>query len=160
MKSNKKLIKVICCSLLFAFLPLFFGIFFLTSPAHAITEAAVMFLLFEPGARANGMGGSFTGIADDATAIFYNPAGLTQMKLVSAEYNRMQWLPSLTGDMTQKYAAATFTHPSAGSFGIGFKIFDLGELQGMDEFGNETMKFRSYEYALSFTYLNDTLVQD
>ncbi len=32
------------------------------------------------GARAMGMGGAFTAIADDATATFYNPAGLAQLK--------------------------------------------------------------------------------
>jgi len=32
------------------------------------------------GARAMGMGGAFTAVADDATAVFYNPAGLCQLK--------------------------------------------------------------------------------
>ena len=31
------------------------------------------------GARAAGMGGAFIGVADDATAITWNPAGLTQL---------------------------------------------------------------------------------
>jgi hypothetical protein len=29
-----------------------------------------------PGARASGLGGAFTGVADDASAVFWNPAGL------------------------------------------------------------------------------------
>ena len=33
-----------------------------------------------PGARAEGLGGAFTGVADDATAIMWNPAGLTQLE--------------------------------------------------------------------------------
>jgi len=32
------------------------------------------------GVRAMGMGGAYTGVADDFTAVFWNPAGLTQMK--------------------------------------------------------------------------------
>jgi long-subunit fatty acid transport protein len=32
-----------------------------------------------PGARANGLGQAFTGVADDATALFYNPAGLAHL---------------------------------------------------------------------------------
>ena len=32
------------------------------------------------GIRAIAMGGAFTGLADDPSAVFYNPAGLTQQK--------------------------------------------------------------------------------
>lgn len=34
---------------------------------------------YEMGAKAKGMGGAFTGLADDPTAIFYNPAGIVQL---------------------------------------------------------------------------------
>jgi len=41
-----------------------------------------------PGARANGMGGAFIGVADDATAAYTNPAGLTVLTRpeVAGEY--------------------------------------------------------------------------
>ncbi|HBR28706.1 MAG TPA: hypothetical protein DD789_04595, partial [Firmicutes bacterium] len=32
------------------------------------------------GGRAMGMGGAFTAVADDGTAAYWNPAGLTQLK--------------------------------------------------------------------------------
>lgn len=38
------------------------------------------FLAIEEGARATGMGGAFTAVADDATAVFWNPAGLALME--------------------------------------------------------------------------------
>jgi len=34
------------------------------------------FLVYEQGARAHGMGGAFAAVADDPTALYYNPAGL------------------------------------------------------------------------------------
>lgn len=34
---------------------------------------------YEQGAKAKGMGGAFTGLADDPTAVFYNPAGIVQL---------------------------------------------------------------------------------
>lgn len=34
---------------------------------------------YEQGAKAKGMGGAFTGLADDPTAIYYNPAGIVQL---------------------------------------------------------------------------------
>jgi len=44
-------------------------------------QAAVnlQFRFVNPGARAQAMGGAFIGLADDTTAIFSNPAGLTQI---------------------------------------------------------------------------------
>ena len=41
--------------------------------------ACAGFLAIEEGARATGMGGAFTAVADDATAVFWNPAGLAFM---------------------------------------------------------------------------------
>jgi len=43
---------------------------------YAVSEAACLFLLISPGARAAGMGEAFVGLADDATAVYWNPAGL------------------------------------------------------------------------------------
>jgi hypothetical protein len=34
------------------------------------------------GARAMGMGGAYTAVSDDAAAIYYNPAGLAQMRRI------------------------------------------------------------------------------
>ena len=53
-----------------------------------VVAPATSFLYAQPqslnisgaGARAMGMGGAFTAVADDATATFYNPAGLAQLK--------------------------------------------------------------------------------
>jgi long-chain fatty acid transport protein len=51
--------------------------------AFAITDlesnAAIPFSFSNPGARSLGMGGAFVGLADDATAAYTNPAGLTQL---------------------------------------------------------------------------------
>ena len=61
------------------------------SSAYAITDsetnASIPFNLSAPGARSMGMGGAFLGLADDATAAYTNPAGLTQLVTpeVSAE---------------------------------------------------------------------------
>jgi long-chain fatty acid transport protein len=38
------------------------------------------FALFEGSARGDGMGGAVVGLADDPSAIFYNPAGITQLE--------------------------------------------------------------------------------
>jgi long-subunit fatty acid transport protein len=52
------------------------------APAGVSAQEAVVPLQFsfsDPGARSMGFGGAFVGLADDATAAFSNPAGLTQL---------------------------------------------------------------------------------
>ena len=43
---------------------------FSVSQVYAVSEAACLFLMISPGARAAGMGEAFVGLADDATAVF------------------------------------------------------------------------------------------
>lgn len=43
--------------------------------------------LLEPGARSSGMGGAFVALADDTSALFYNPAGLVFLKGFRAKTN-------------------------------------------------------------------------
>ena len=55
--------------------------FLLLATGAAAQEAPVVleFSFSNPGARAMGLGGAFTALADDATAAFANPAGLVQL---------------------------------------------------------------------------------
>ena len=64
-------------------------------PASAITNvennSSIPFSFSNPGARSLGMGGAFVGAADDATAAYTNPAGLTGLGLeqqVGVEFRR------------------------------------------------------------------------
>ena len=50
----------------------------------AIGQSAVITLVLPPGARATGLGEAFTGLANDANAIFFNPAGLGQEPLANS----------------------------------------------------------------------------
>jgi hypothetical protein len=49
-------------------------------PAEAVDKYAAEFLKIGVGARALGMGGAFVSIADDASAAYWNPAGLVQLQ--------------------------------------------------------------------------------
>jgi len=54
---------------------------FAAKEAFAVGQSAVVTLGFPVGARPTAMGEAFTGLANDANAIFYNPAGLGQSPL-------------------------------------------------------------------------------
>jgi hypothetical protein len=49
-------------------------------PAQAVDKFAAEFLKVGVGARAMGMGGAFVALANDATASYWNPAGLAQLR--------------------------------------------------------------------------------
>jgi hypothetical protein len=57
---------------------------FIIGNVCAIGQSAVITLVFPPGARATGLGEAFVGLADDANATFFNPAGLGQAPLANA----------------------------------------------------------------------------
>ncbi|MDR3388027.1 MAG: outer membrane protein transport protein [Rudaea sp.] len=75
-----------------------------SATAFAITDtetnASIPFNLASPGARSMGMGGAFLGLADDATAAYTNPAGLTQLVTpeISVEARHTEYsLPYVNG---------------------------------------------------------------
>ena len=81
--------------------------------ARASTTDRENFLSHGPGAVAGALGEAYTSVADDATAIYYNPAGLAlQRGSVYAEHT-----PVFGGG---RYNFIGFNYPSAlGSFGLG-----------------------------------------
>lgn len=58
--------------------PLAALVLFAAAPAFA-TKYAAEFLKIQVGARAAGMGGAFTAVSDDATAPYWNPAGMVYL---------------------------------------------------------------------------------
>src|SRR5260221_4817885 len=56
---------------------------FALAPAHGFAQTSLQiplqFDFVNPGAKSLAIGGAFAGLADDATATFANPAGLTQL---------------------------------------------------------------------------------
>ncbi len=81
-------------------------------------EAA--FLKIGVGARATGMGNGFSAIADDTSAIFYNPAGLVHISspCISTMYN--QWIGGLL------HGAITYVNPCFKQSAIGIGAVYLG----------------------------------
>ena len=58
------------------------------------------FLKIGVGARAEGMGGAFVGVADDATALFWNAAGIARIESDKSEltFNHANWPAELSFD--------------------------------------------------------------
>jgi len=120
--------------------------------AYAVSEAAVLFLMISPGARAAGMGEAFVGVADDASAVYWNPAGLAYQYNREITFMHVNWLSGLTNDLFYEFLAYRMSIEGVGTIGFNVIYLDLGEQQGMDEQGNETIKFSSNEFAISASY--------
>ncbi|OQX90055.1 MAG: hypothetical protein B6D65_00060 [candidate division Zixibacteria bacterium 4484_93] len=84
-----------------------------------VGTSQAQFLEIGPGARSSGMAGAFLGVADDITAIYYNPAGLA--RLTGAEFGA-GYLKYPAG-INYSYAAAAY--PAFGGV-IGSAFYNLG----------------------------------
>jgi len=63
-----------------------------------VSTAAAQFLKIGVGARAMGMGETFVAVANDATTIYWNPAGLTNIETTSLSVSHSQWFADIYHD--------------------------------------------------------------
>ncbi len=97
-----------------------------SSPSITKTgTTAAQFLKIGVGARSIGMGGAFTGVSDDITAIYWNPAGLAQMATGQAEFNHVNWIADVKYDV----AAASIIVDGIGTLGASFATLNDGEME-------------------------------
>lgn len=78
------------------------------------------FLNIPVGARAVGMGAGFSGVSDDVSALYWNPAGITQLRGASVSYG----YGSLFAGMTHNFAGATF--PIGDQYKGGISLISYG----------------------------------
>ncbi|MCC6477412.1 PorV/PorQ family protein [bacterium] len=74
----------------------------LSSQSLAVSKVgttAAPFLNIAVGARALGMGGAFTAMADDASALYWNPAGIAGIERFSTNLVHTDWLTDLRFDV-------------------------------------------------------------
>ncbi|MEK6570590.1 MAG: hypothetical protein AABZ61_04415, partial [Bacteroidota bacterium] len=126
-----------------------FACFILVQPSRAGFERR------DQGARPIGMGGAFVGLADNAWAIVFNPAGLALLpaREISAFYS-----PQPFGLTELSLASFAFVHPtSVGSFGIsanrfGFELYR--EVSGTLSYGNSYNDLFSFGINLTYNSLS------
>jgi len=102
------------------------------------------------GARSTGMGGAFVALADDATAGYWNPAGLTQMELYTYELgSQYAFLPN---DMSFSYLSYSFQIPSNGALAISWLNFSNFNIERRDENENILGNINAAENAFLISY--------
>ncbi len=122
--------------------------------AQGAASTAVPFLLISPAARTSAIGEAGVAIADDASATFWNPAGLGFQRGQELSLSHSNWLPQFQqSDLFFEYANYKGYFPSiGGTLGAALTFLNLGEFERRGE-GNEYLgKFKSFELAFSTCY--------
>jgi hypothetical protein len=114
-----------------------------------IGTAGAAFLKLGAGARPVAMGDAFAAATDDSTSIYWNPAGLNQIKgKGSLTLMHAIWFEDISYDWVS-YACP---YKNLGVFGIGVQYLSYGSLKKTDSTGLELGEFTPVDMALYLSY--------
>src|SRR6056297_2765140 len=126
------------------------GALFTTNAQVGIT--AVPFLQIEPDSRGAGMGNTGVAIADNAAAIFWNPAGLAFQRDTQISITHANWLPAFNADLFYDYLVGKHYIEGIGTIGGHITFLNLGSQRRTDETGLDLGRFNSFELAAGVSY--------
>jgi long-subunit fatty acid transport protein len=117
-------------------------------------SAGFTFLRLGNGARAGGMGEAFTAVADDATSIYWNPAGMASVEEVELNLTHNEWLMDIRFEQ-----ASVVNEMWGGAAGLSFTGLFYGSLDRYGEFPSLTPDgtFSPYDLAVSMGYARDII---
>ncbi len=87
-----------------------------------VGSSGLQFLDIPVSTRAVGMGNTFTAIANDASAMFWNPAGLTSIPGGEVYASYVKW----PADIGLNAVAGTYNLEGIGNIGVSFLMVDVG----------------------------------
>lgn len=132
---------------------IFMVVFMAATNVFAVSEAALLFLLISPHSRAAGMGEAFVGLADDVSAVYWNPAGLAYQQGKQFTTMYVRWLPQFNlEDLYYLFGAYRQDIEGLGTVGGSVTFLNLGDQTRTDETGNELDNFSSNEFAVTLSY--------
>jgi len=112
-----------------------------------IGTSAAKFLNFGVGARAVGLGENYAAVSNDATAVYWNPAGLSQIEKKCVSVMHAVWFEDIFYDW------GSYVQPIKNSMlGVGVQYVSYGSITETDETGQEGSSFTSYDMAGIISY--------
>ncbi len=123
-----------------------------TASAWAQSNAGGISTQIQVGGRAEGLGRSFTALADDATAAWWNPAGLGFLDKNNLSLMHTQLVPNLANDVYFDYGSFVHHYEGWGGLGVSFAYLSYGTNQQTDESGGVINEFNSYEFVPAIAY--------
>jgi hypothetical protein len=122
---------------------------FLLSPL-AVAQESAAFLKIDVGARALGMGGAYTAVADDVNALAWNPGGLAFLRGRELGFMHAELAGGSRFDF-MGYGQAL----KRGTIAAGARYMDQGSIDGRDVSGRPTAGFSASDGAADIGYGSD-----
>lgn len=125
------------------------------APLAAISEAALLFLTIEPGARANAMGRAYSAVADDAYAMWWNPGAPAFNRKTQAALTHVNWLQGAgVDDMFYEYFGINHYFEDIGNINGHIVLMDLGTQEHTGTSGEDLGSFHSFDIsgAVGYSY--------
>ena len=104
-----------------------FTVLVLTTAGFAVSKVgttSAQFLKIGVGARAVAMGDAFVAVANDASTLYWNPAGIARLGNLEAVLVHNEWL----ADMYFDYAGVTYSLGNLGTLGASISTLNMGEM--------------------------------
>lgn len=119
-----------------------------------VAITAVPFLQIEPDSRGAAMGNTGVAIADNAAALFWNPAGLAFQTDNQFSITHSNWLANFNvNDLFYDYIVGKYYLEGIGTIGAHLTYLNLGEQAQTNATSPDVIsKFNSYELALGLSY--------
>ncbi|HBL18452.1 MAG TPA: hypothetical protein DD417_17280 [Elusimicrobia bacterium] len=109
------------------------------------------FLKIGVGPRAVSMGESYTALADDVTAIHYNPAGLAGLNRQEAAFMHNEFFDGVR----QEWGAYAFPSQYYGTFAASYNYLMVEKMDAYDTRGVKTGQVDAADMAASIAYANE-----
>lgn len=144
-----KLLKIISLIVIAGF----FGSGFHEVQAQRVSKVgttAAEFLKIGVGSRATAMGGAFVAVSDDASALYWNPAGIARLDKNEILTSHSRWI----GDLDYNFIGAVFDFKNFGHVGFSLTSLSVPEmLVRTEEFQDGTGEtFDAADMAFGITY--------
>jgi hypothetical protein len=117
------------------------------SAQAAAGKAGFAFLKLGIGARPMGMGSAYVALADDPTAVYWNPAGLAGAEGAQVAVMHNEWIQ----DFRQEFAGVSRAF-SSGTAALGISGFYTSEFEKRDDVGNLIGHFGFNDFAVTGAY--------
>lgn len=110
-------------------------------------SSGMVFLKIGVGARSSGLAGAYSAVADNSMAVFWNPAGLTNVGGTDISFAHNEYIEGIRYEVV---SLATTT--DVGVFGLGAGALYADDLELREKPGDPEGYFRFDDYVLSFSY--------